>query len=357
MQKRSFNFRRIWQRRAILGIVVAAALSSTALVLSTGASAKTAHPASSNIVIGFSQSYTGNAFRKDLDVAFNKQAAELEKQGVIKGTDLLVSNNNNSLQISQIEDLIVKHVSVIIIDPNSATALNGAIADAYKAGIPVLVINDGPVTSTLPYELTWNNNAIYSLLAQYIVKQLHGKGNVLNVRGIAGSKQDQNVNDAFEGVVKKYPGIHVVGQVYGNWTQSVAETAIAGILPTLPTVNAIFDQGAGEEYGAVQAYEAAGKKLPLIVGGNSGAFIQWWIKEHKLNGYTTISNCGNPGIGGVATYVATQIALKKHVPKDMQMQGLVIDQANLNQFANTPVNGQAFSMYSVPWIKSHVLNQ
>lgn len=358
MDKRSSMFRSIWHRRALLGVVVAAVATTTS-VAATGATAHavSAHAASSNIVVGFSQSYTGNAFRKDLDVAFQTQSSELEKQGVIKGTMFLNSNNNNSLQISQIEDMIVKHVSVIIVDPNSATALNGAIADAYKAGIPVLVINDGPVTSTLPYELTWNNNQIYSLLAKYIVQRLHGKGDVLNIRGIAGSKQDDNVNDAFEGVIKKASGIKVVGSVYGNWTSSVAETAVAGILPTLPNVNAIFDQGAGEEYGAVQAFQAAGKKLPIIVGGNSGEFIHWWIAEHKKNGYTTVSDCGNPGIGGVAAYVATQIALKKHVPKDMQMQGLVINQKNLSQFANTPVNGQASSMYSVNWIKKNVLSQ
>ena len=47
-------------------------------------------------------------------------------------------------------------VDAIIIDPISASALTGAIQEASDAGIPCIIINDGPVESDaeLCYQIT-----------------------------------------------------------------------------------------------------------------------------------------------------------------------------------------------------------
>ena len=63
---------------------------------------------------------------------------------------ILDANNSVNTQISQINDLILAKVNVILIDPTSSTALNGVISKAMAAGIKVLVFSDGPVTSTKP---------------------------------------------------------------------------------------------------------------------------------------------------------------------------------------------------------------
>lgn len=319
---------------------------------SAGGSGSTSHN-SSKIVIGFSQSYTGNQYRQAEDKDFMAVAHQLEKAGKISGVDFLNANNSVSTQVSQIDDLILKHVSVLVVDPASPTALNGAIAKAVAAGIPVLAFNDGPVTSTKAYQFNFNNPEMDKVAMQYVANRLHGHGNVLLIRGIAGTGTDNGFYQGMEDVLKKYPGLKTVGTVYGNWTESVAQSKVASILPSLPTVNAIVTEG-GEGYGAIQAIQAAGKPVPLVVGGNRGVFLHWWAQQAK-KGYKTISISANPWIGGAAVYVAMDIVNHKQVPKNMTMPLLEITQSQLPQYANVPLNGIAQKVYSSSWVTSHVI--
>ena len=40
--------------------------------------------------------------------------------------------------------------------------------------------------------------------------------------------------------LKKYPNLKVVGSVHGDWTQTVAQKQVAGILPTLPQIDGVL---------------------------------------------------------------------------------------------------------------------
>ncbi len=319
----------------------------------SGASSPSAAKAKSKIVIGFSQSYTGNQYRKAEDSDFMAVAHQLEKQGKISGVDFLNANNSVSTQISQIDDLILKHVSILLVDPASPTALNGAIAKAVAAGIPVLAFNDGPITSNKAYQFNFNNPKMDEVAMQYVANRLHGKGNVVLIRGIAGTGTDNGFYKGMEDVLKKYPGLKAVGTVYGNWTESVAESQVASVLPSLPTVNAIVTEG-GEGYGAIQAFKAAGRPAPLVVGGNRGVFLRWWAQQVR-KGYKTISISANPWIGGAAAYIAMDIVNHKHVPKNMTMPLLEITQGQLGQYKNVPLNGMAQKSYSNAWVTANVL--
>ena len=98
-------------------------------------------------VIGFSNSYNGNTYRQAMEGYLKEAAEELQKTGEVSEVIFAESNQNNSTQVQQIENFILQGVDAIIIDPGSATALNGAIQEASDAGIPCIIINDGPVSS------------------------------------------------------------------------------------------------------------------------------------------------------------------------------------------------------------------
>ncbi len=343
-------------KRKALALTMVGSMAAIAVLAGCGTSSSTptASTHSKKVVIGFSQSYTGNSYRKAEDAAFFSVAKKMESSGQIASYDMLDANNSVSTQISQIDDLILKHVSLLIIDPASPTALNGAIAKAKASGIPVLVINDGPVTSTLPYQLNFNNPAQEAVAMQYVATRLHGKGNVMLIRGIAGTGTDAGFYQGMKEVLKKFPGLKVVSTVYGNWTESVAESAVASVLPSLPTVNAIVTEG-GEGYGAIEAFKAAGRPIPLVVGGNRGHFLEWWAQEAK-HGYRTMSVSSNPWIGGAALYVALDILHGDKVPKNMTMPFLTITQSQLPQYVKSvPADGIAEHAYNNAWVTKNII--
>ena len=102
--------------------------------------------AGKGFVIGFSNSYGGNTYRQTMEALFRKLADSMVADGTLKSYKMLQSNNNVATQVSQIESLILEGVNAIIIDPGSGSGLNGAIDKAVSAGIPVVIVNDGPVT-------------------------------------------------------------------------------------------------------------------------------------------------------------------------------------------------------------------
>lgn len=179
--------------------------------------------------------------------------------------------------------------------------------EAADAGIPCIIINDGPVESEaeLCYQINFDTIDQMSTLTEYVCEAIGGKGKIIELRGTAGAEFD---NIAHEGVLKaleNYPDIEIVAEVYTDWTGSKAQSELASVLPTLDDVAGVVTQG-GDSYAAVQAFEAAGMELPVIGGDNRGYFLKWWANEAP-DGYDTISVSSNPWDGATGVYVACDI--------------------------------------------------
>ncbi|MFX8008267.1 substrate-binding domain-containing protein, partial [Acinetobacter baumannii] len=84
---------------------------------------------------------------------------------------------------------------------------------------------------------------------------------------LAGVSVDGEIHAGIMDGLKKHPGLKIVGSVNGDWAQTVAQKAVAGILPTLPKVDGVVTQG-GDGFGVAQAFKAANRELPIIILGN-----------------------------------------------------------------------------------------
>jgi len=307
-----------------------------------------------DIVIGFSNSFNGNTYRQIMEKYFIEAAEELKANGEISEYIIVEANNNVNTQISQIENLILKGVDAIIVDPGSATALDGAIAKATAAGIPVVIVNDGPVTSKDAYQINFDLRQITRTQAEYVAARLNGKGNVLVMRGVAGTEADKLLHEGITEVFSKYPDIEIVAEVNADWTHTVAQTKVAAILPSLPKIDAIVGQG-GDDYGAIMAFEAAGLEVPLVTGGNRGYFMNWWGKAAKERGYETISSAANPWVGTAGLYVAMEILAGTEVRKEIIMPSFVVTQDELPMYENIPAEEIASPRYDRNWVIENLI--
>lgn len=331
-----------------------AAIGTVGLSPVGGLTAASASPKSS-FTIGFSQAWAGNSFRQEEDADFAKVAQAMIKSGQLESYTILNANGSVSTQLSQIDDLILKHVSLIVIDPSSSTGLNGVIAKAHSVGIPVLVTSDGPVTSKIPYELYGNDNLITAAEAAYIGKRLHGVGNVLEIQGIAGNSAEKEFQSGMAHGFAAFPGMKIVGSVYGDWSQTVSQSQVAAILPSLPPVKAVIT-ATGEAYGAIQAFQAAGRPVPLIVAGGCACETDWVLQQEKQpGGYTTVNYSPNPGIGAATAYVALDILKHLKVPKTMIMPMLTIPESQFSKFSNLPPTTQLQQVFSNAWTTAKLL--
>lgn len=225
-----------------------------------------------------SESYQGNPWRVSVTQELERLVNQYIEQGWVESFEMSDSNGDTSRQIAQIQAFIDKGCSVITSFAGSSTALNGVIEAAYEAGIP-FVTGAGAVTS--PYAVNVDSNYVKfgQDLAQAIVDDLGGEGNVLRVEGIAGSpivaQQRQGADAAFEAA----PGINVVRDVNGNWTANVTKSVVLQALATSPQqIDAVWTSGS-EARVVAEAFEQAGRPVPLITGSISGDALGYW-KAH-----------------------------------------------------------------------------
>ncbi|MEY8353986.1 ABC transporter substrate-binding protein [Lachnospiraceae bacterium 54-53] len=306
-------------------------------------------------VIGFSNSYNGNTYRQAMESFLKEAAEDLKKTGEVSEVIFAESNQNNSTQVQQIENFILQGVDAIIIDPGSATALNGAIQEASDAGIPCIIINDGPVSSEaeLCYQINFDTIAQMGYLTEYVCEAIGGKGNIIELRGTAGSEFD---NIAHEGVLKaleKYPEIKVVAEIYTDWTGSKAQSELASVLPALTEeVDGVVTQG-GDSYAAVKAFQSAGLELPVIGGDNRGYFLKWWALEAP-EGYDTVSVSSNPWDGATGLYVAVDILDGKDVPKEMIHPFGIVTKDEVMNYTDVADEVIACPTYDRDWVRENL---
>jgi ribose transport system substrate-binding protein len=175
---------------------------------------------------------------------------------------------------------------------------------------------------------------------------LNGKGNLLEIRGLAGVSVDDEIHRGIADEIKKYPGLKIVGSVHGDWTQTVSQKQVAGILPTLPNIDGVLAQG-GDGYGAANAIKEAGRPTPIIILGNRQEELAWWAAQRKIDHYETLSVTIPPGCSTFAFWVAQQLLAGKKLPHDIQMPLLQVDADELDVvLAKTPQSGLANRLYS-----------
>ena len=283
------------------------------------------------LVIALSNSFYGNSWRKQSVDCFIKSAEEAKAAGRIADYIVVNGDGSQNTQIAQLNSLILSGVDAICINAASPTALNGTIDTAIKQGIKVITF-DSVVTHPEAYKFGFDFYGFGTTVAEYIAQRLNGEGNVINVRGIRGSDPEIQMNNGIIDTFAKYPGIKIVAEVDGEADAATCQSAIANVLPSLDEVDAVVTQGG--EYGAVQAFEAAGREIPLVVGYNRAEFIDWWIKAKAESGYETISVGSEPSISSFAFWAALHILEGDEVPLELNLPAVAVTNETVDLYAD-----------------------
>lgn len=306
--------------------------------------------------IALSNDYAANSWRQQMLRDWKTVVDKAKGAGLIADGPAFTTNESSAAeQAAQLQNLILEGYNAIVINAASPTALNGAIDKAIAAGIPVVSF-DNAVTDEGAYRLLTDFDWYGRYEVEYIAKHLTTTGNLLEIRGLAGTYVNDAIHGGIAGALKSYPGLKVVGEVYGNWDEATAQKAVAGILPSLPKIDAVVDQG-GDGYGAVQAFQAAGKPVPMVIMGNRYDELVIWKELKDKGGYDTTSCTISPSVVQIAFWTALEVLNGKDVPKVMKLPPLTIPADKLDFFiAHTEKGGVASTFYPQSWVQQVIAN-
>lgn len=205
--------------RAALGLAMATALAMSG----------SAHAAGKYKVF-LSMSYVGNDWQTE---AANMVKAMANTPALKDKVDLevQVAGTDAQKQIQQINSMVQAGAKAIIIYPISPTALNRAIKNACSKGV-VVAAYDAEVTEPCAHNVNIDQHQAGTVTAEWLAKTINGKGNIVMINGVPGTSVDRARTEAAKAVFAKYPGIKIVAEGTGMWSQATAKTELSKILAT-----------------------------------------------------------------------------------------------------------------------------
>lgn len=201
----------------------------------------------------------------------NEAKKELEKAHpdlkIIVKTSAAASEQANQLQ----DMLTVNKINALVIFPLESAALTQPVAQVKGKGVYVTVVDRG-LTNTAAQDayVAGDNTAFGKLPAEYLAKQLNGKGNIVVLRGIPTTLDNERF-DAFSAVMKAHPDIKILDAKYGNWNRDDAFKVMQDYLTRFRQIDAVWAADDDMAVGVQKAIDQAKRSDIKEIFGGAGA--------------------------------------------------------------------------------------
>jgi ribose transport system substrate-binding protein len=246
-------------RKLVLSTVVLGALSSLPAL------------AAEKIVLGVAIPAATHGFTGGIVFWANQAKKDLEKAN----PDLKVivkTAANPPEQANQLQDLMsVSKINTLVVFPFESAALTKPVAQLHDKGVYVTVVDRGLTdTSAQDAYVSGDNTAFGKIPAEYLGKAMGGKGNIVAMRGIACTLDNERM-DAFNSVLKNYPDIKLLDAKYANWNRDDAFKVMQDYLTRFKNIDAVWAADDDMAVGVLKAIEQAKRTDIKIVFGGAGA--------------------------------------------------------------------------------------
>ena len=257
--------------------------------------------------IGLVVSTQNNPFFVTLKEGAVKKANEL-------GYELIVldSQNDPSKELGNVEDLLVKGVDVLLINPTDSDAVVSSVRASNRSKIPVVTLDRAANGGKVVSHVASDNVLGGEVAGNYIVEKLGGKGKVVELEGIPGTTAARDRGEGFnKAIVGK---LDVVAKQAADFDRTKGLTVMENILQAQPEINAVFAHNDEMALGALKAIESSGRKNVIVVGFDATDDAVAAVKDGKLS--ATVAQ--KPAeIGAIGVEVADKIIKKQPVQENV----------------------------------------
>lgn len=170
-------------------------------------------------------------------------------------------------QIRLMEDLIQKGVDAIVIVPIDSRGIVAGIERANDAGVPVFVSNTRALGGDFMSFAGIDHTAMAEEMGKYVVKQLSGKGKIIELEGTTGAQSSIDRGTGFKNIFSKEPDIEVLTRTTAQYNKAKAMQVTEDLLVRYDDIDAIVAYNDSMALGAVEALKAAGRLDEVLVTG------------------------------------------------------------------------------------------
>ena len=208
--------------------------------------------------IGLSVSTQNNPFFVTLVEGAEKAANDL-------GLTMSVVDAGDDVtkQVSDIEDLVSKGISVLIVNPVDSDAVTGAVEAAKAKGVRVISVDRAVNGVEIDCQIASDNVLGAELATQYIVDTLGEGAKVAELEGVPGASAAIDRSKGFHNIADEK--LEVVAKQTANFDRTQGMSVMENMLQAHPDIAAVFAANDEMALGAVEAIFGASKDI-LVVG-------------------------------------------------------------------------------------------
>ncbi|QFT35239.1 MULTISPECIES: ribose ABC transporter substrate-binding protein RbsB [unclassified Vibrio] len=189
-----------------------------------------------------------------------------EKKANELGYDMITldSQNDPTKELSNMEDLTVRGVKAILINPTDSDAVSNAIRMVNRTGIPVITLDRGATRGNVSAHIASDNVAGGEMAGNFIADALGKNATVIQLEGIPGTSAARERGAGFMNAKDKAQ-LTLLSSQPADFDRSKGLNVMENLLASYPEVQAVFAQNDEMALGAIKAIQASNKSV-LVVG-------------------------------------------------------------------------------------------
>lgn len=257
--------------------------------------------------VGLAVSTQTNPFFVDLVEGAEAKAEEL-------GVELYVTDagDDAAVQTSNVEDLLAKGISVLIVNPVDSDAIAPAVEDAIAAGVKVIAVDRVVNGVEVDCSIASDNVMGAELATNYIVELVGEGADVAELQGVPGASATNDRGEGFHKVADEK--LNVVASQTANFDRAEGLSVMENILQGNAGIKAVFAHNDEMALGALEACE--GKDI-VIVGFDANDDAVAAVNEGRMA--ATVAQ--KPDLmGSTAVETATKLIAGETVEKTLPVE-------------------------------------
>jgi ribose transport system substrate-binding protein len=237
--------------------------------------------------------------------------------------------NNLAEQLSEIEDVTVKHPDAILfmaVDPRGVVP---AIEKVNAAGIPLVNYNDRVQGGKFVSYVAADDYNLGLEAGRYLLRSLGGNGNVVIIEGVKGATTSDDRVRGFKKALEESPNVKLIASQPANYQRLQALQVTENLIQSNPSIDGVMAAADVMAFGAIEALEAAGKKSTKVVGIGG---VPESIEAIKAGRLLATAEFNGYKMGCLAAMAAVRYLRKQPVPDQIVIKGIMIDRTTMGPF-------------------------